>query len=189
MKTCCHSANQKNNRQQKGAVCGHGFLRPLLLIPIFVGIIAVGRIYLPSHYSPGGASIVQSVASVPEVNAAELPFPQDQFSSGKAGHYTHKTSDGVNIRYFIIRSSDGVIRAAFDACDVCFAEGKGYTQKGDFMVCNNCGRKFQSAKINEVSGGCNPAPLVRTIKGNKLVVRTEDIEKGKKYFDIRGGAR
>ena len=30
------------------------------------------------------------------------------------------------------------------------------------MVCNNCGQKFSSDLINEIKGGCNPAPLERT---------------------------
>jgi uncharacterized membrane protein len=189
MKSCCSSTGHKNTNEHKVSVRGHRFIGSRLLVPILVGIIVVCVLYLYSHYSPVGSRTIQSLNIVTEANAADLTYSQDQFSDGKAHHYKHKTSDGVNIRYFIIKSSDGVVRAAFDACDVCFAEGKGYTQKGDFMVCNNCGRKFQSARINEVSGGCNPAPLNRTVKDGKVMLRTEDIEKGKKYFDLRGGPR
>jgi len=77
-----------------------------------------------------------------------------------------------------------VIRAAFDACDVCWREGKGYYQQGDFMVCRNCGRQFASVKVNEVKGGCNPAPLERAIVGDKLVIKAADIVKGSQYFNF-----
>ena len=80
-----------------------------------------------------------------------------------------------------------LIRAAFDACDVCWPSGKGYYQDGDVMVCRNCGRRFASVKINEVKGGCNPAPLKRTITGDKLVIQTSDILAGKQYFDFSKG--
>jgi hypothetical protein len=46
-----------------------------------------------------------------------------------------------------MKSADGVIRAAYDACDVCYRERKGYHQEGDDMVCNNCGRHFPSTSI------------------------------------------
>jgi uncharacterized membrane protein len=50
------------------------------------------------------------------------------------------------------------------------------------MICNNCGRQFPSVKINEVRGGCNPAPLKRTVEGSDLVIRSSDIIEGGHYF-------
>ena len=79
-----------------------------------------------------------------------------------------------------------LFRAAFDACDVCWPSGKGYYQEDDNMVCRNCGRKFASVLVNEVKGGCNPAPLNREVQGDKLVIKIEDIAKGKQYFDFSG---
>jgi len=117
--------------------------------------------------------------------ATQITYPEKAFADGKAHHFTYKTDDGVAIRYFIIKSSDGVIRAAFDACDVCWPENKGYTQKGDVMVCNNCGRRFPSARINEVHGGCNPAPLKRKVEQGNVIIQVADIFQGKRYFDFR----
>ncbi len=119
----------------------------------------------------------------------QVTFPEKTFADGKARHFTHKTEDGVTIRYFIIRSSDGVIRAAFDACVVCWPENKGYSQKGNFMVCKNCGKQFSSARINEVSGGCNPAPLQRKVENGNVILQVSDILQGKRYFDFRGVKR
>ena len=75
-----------------------------------------------------------------------------------------------------------MIRAAFNACDVCYLDKKGYRQEGDDMVCNNCGQRFPSELINEVRGGCNPSPLVRTIEGDEVVIRVDDILSGARYF-------
>jgi uncharacterized membrane protein len=132
--------------------------------------------------------------SLATANATSAPvtqatYPEKTFSNGKAQHFTYKTDDGVTIRYFIIKSSDGVIRAAFDACDVCWPENKGYTQQGDVMVCNNCGRRFPSTRINEVQGGCNPAPLKRKVENGSVVIYPADLLQGKQYFDFRGGKR
>ena len=78
------------------------------------------------------------------------------------------------------------MRAAFDACDVCWPAGKGYFQQGDVMVCRNCGRQFASVKINEVKGGCNPGPLERAVVGDELVIQVENILEGVRYFDFSG---
>jgi len=115
---------------------------------------------------------------------APVTYPEKTFANGKAQHFTYKTDDGVTIRYFIIKSSDGVMRAAFDACDVCWQANKGYTQNGDFMVCKNCGKKFPSARVNEVQGGCNPAPLVRKMENGNLVIQVADLLQGKRFFDF-----
>ncbi|MDZ4165410.1 MAG: DUF2318 domain-containing protein [Smithellaceae bacterium] len=121
--------------------------------------------------------------------AAEVIYPLKTFQDGKARFYNFPAGNGITIKYFVLRSSDGVIRAAFDACDVCWQEGKGYVQKGDFMVCTNCGRRFASVRVNEVQGGCNPAPLNREIRGDKVILQVKDIQQGEKYFafEKRGG--
>lgn len=113
-----------------------------------------------------------------------VSYPAALFADGKAKYFQYRTADGVVIRYFLLRSADGVVRAAFDACDVCWPEGKGYSQRGDSMVCNNCGRAFSSTRINVVSGGCNPAPLRREVVGQTLVIKVRDILDGRRYFTV-----
>lgn len=114
-----------------------------------------------------------------------LTIPIKDVSDGKA-HYFNATSDnGTKVIFFVLKSSDGIIRAAIDACDVCYRSGKGYYQEGDFMVCENCGRRFASTRINEVQGGCNPAPLNRNIEGNHLVISMADINKNSWYCEYK----
>jgi uncharacterized membrane protein len=146
----------------------------LLLIVVLFGVM-------------GAPAPTAAKDAAPAAGAPDVTYPVDMFDNGKARHFEYKTSDGVTVKYFIMKSSDGVIRAAFDACDVCWREGKGYTQKDDVMVCNNCGRRFPSTKINVVTGGCNPGPLTRNIEGGKVVIKAEHILEGKRYFALRGG--
>jgi uncharacterized membrane protein len=122
---------------------------------------------------PGGVQVVEAVNGAVKIPIAEI-------NDGKAHHYAFDGSRRVN--FFVMRSSDGVYRAAFDACDVCFREKKGYRQEGDLMVCNNCGQVFPSEKINVLKGGCNPAPLTRTVEGDYLVLKSKDIDEGSFYF-------
>ncbi|MDI6756230.1 MAG: DUF2318 domain-containing protein [Thermodesulfobacteriota bacterium] len=154
-----------------------GMEKRLFLRWALMGILAViGGSFL--LFSPGRQEALAAD------QAAAITYPVKTFQDGNARFYEYKTKDGITIKYFILKSQDGVIRAAFDACDVCWAEGKGYYQKGDFMVCRNCGRRFASNRVNDVSGGCNPAPLNREVVGDKLVIKVPDILTGKKYFDF-----
>jgi uncharacterized membrane protein len=157
-----HQWTEKNRSSLKITVAGVGIVF-LLGIFLFAGM-----------GDKGTASASQK----------EITYPVERFQDGKARHFTYDAGHGVIIKYFIVKSSDDVIRAAFDACDVCWPAGKGYYQKGDFMVCRNCGRRFASVRVNEVKGGCNPAPLDREVRGDKLVIQVKDILEGRTYFDF-----
>lgn len=120
-------------------------------------------------------------------SSTTLSYPINLFEDGKARHFQFK--DGTRtIKFFVLKSSDGIIRAAFDACDVCWPAAKGYYQNGDEMVCRNCGQRFASVLVNEVRGGCNPAPLKRAVVGDQLIITVKDIFEGRQYFDFTRGS-
>jgi len=155
--------------------------RRFLRIASAIMMAAIGGSLL--FFTPGGEG---ASATNP---GEQVSYPVKNFQDGKARFYQYKAGDGTIIKYFIIKSSDGVIRAAFDACDVCWPEGKGYEQKGDYMVCRNCGKRFASIKVNEVKGGCNPAPLNRQVIGDQTVIKVKDILEGRQYFSFSKGGR
>ncbi len=111
----------------------------------------------------------------------EVLISVEKVNDGTAHYYVYR-GEQQEVKFFVVKSADGVIRAAFDACDVCFHSKKGYSQDGEFMTCNNCGRKFHSNRINVVQGGCNPAPLMREVRGDNLIITVKDILQGAKYF-------
>ena len=127
----------------------------------------------------GGEST--AATTVPAAPGGDVKIALADVSDGKAHFYSYDAG-GTQVKYFVLKSADGKVRAAFDACDVCFAQKKGYHQEGDEMVCNNCGRRFPSTKINEVEGGCNPSPIERTVKGQDLVLTTDELQAGVQYF-------
>ncbi len=145
----------------------------------------VGLMVMASFVAGAGSMLTSRAEAAPPASQQLLVFhPAKTFEGGKAHFYEHKTDEGLTIKYFILKSSDGVIRAAFDACEVCWAEGKGYSQKGDFMICNNCKQRFASTRINEVKGGCNPHPLNRQIVDSNVVIKIPDILEGARFFQL-----
>jgi len=148
---------------------------PLIIVPICAGLLLLAGFNFLTKMGKSS----QAVAL-----AKELKHPVSLFEDGKARHFQVDTGDGISVRYFVIKSSDGILRAAFDACDVCWRSGKGYSQEGDYMVCRNCGKRFASIKVNEVKGGCNPAPLKRQVVGENLVIQINDVLEGRQYFNF-----
>lgn len=130
-----------------------------------------------SHVSAGFFNKYDTV----KPQSGEIRIPLKSVNDGEA-HYFIYDGDDLTVKFFVVKSPDGKIRAAFDACDVCYHAKKGYTQDGEFMICNNCGRRFHSDRINVIEGGCNPAPLKRLERDGNLVIKVEDVVKGAMYF-------
>ncbi|MBU1040410.1 MAG: DUF2318 domain-containing protein [Proteobacteria bacterium] len=116
-----------------------------------------------------------------KAKAGAVTLPLSEVSDGKAHFYTYKTG-GKAVQFFIIKSKDGVVRTALNACDVCYREKKGYSQDGEFMKCNNCGMRFHSNKVMEVKGGCNPSPISRTLSATSVTIPEADLKAGVAYF-------
>jgi uncharacterized membrane protein len=164
----------KSEKKSKSA------LRTMLVLAVLVaGGLVFYLLQGETEFTPKAADPTK-----PEITATELTFPQDAFDDGQARFYQYPADNGINVRFFVLKSSDGVVRAAFDACDVCWRAGQGYYQEGDIMVCRNCSRRFASVKINEVKGGCNPAPLNRMVVDGRVVLQVTDILEGRQYFDL-----
>ena len=160
--------------------------KPLARVIILMAVgsaVAIGY-SLTGGQKPDKPAEIRNTTVSAAADSNLVSYPTATFEDGKA-HYFEYRGDELTIRYFVLKSSDGVLRAAFDACDVCWPEGKGYVQQGDDMVCRNCGRRFASVLVNEVQGGCNPAPLARSIQNGQLVIRTDDILRGQSYFNFK----
>lgn len=155
---------------------------PLIAVALCAVFVAAGATLYT--LAPSGKGNLTATAQVESASQTEqVEYAVNLFNDGKARHFQY-TAGQHTISYFILKSSDGIIRAAFDACDVCWPAGKGYVQQGDQMICRNCGRRFDSVKINEIKGGCNPAPLKRLIDGDRLIIQKADIVEGLQYFNF-----
>ena len=101
---------------------------------------------------------------------------------GSTASYFVYNANGKDIKFFVLRASDGTVRIALDACTACNHAKLGYRQNGEVMVCNNCGMSFKSTDVGHVSGGCSPIPLKNSQDGKLLTVKAKDLEEGAKYF-------
>ena len=142
----------------------------LIVVAIIAAVVVMNR--------GGGSPAAATTASSP---AGNVTMPIAQVNDGKAHFYTYD-ANGTTVKYFVLASKDGTVRAALDACEVCYPKKLGYHQVGDYMQCNNCGKKFRSDQINVVTGGCNPIPLTRSVTGSTLTIAASSLQAGAQYF-------
>jgi hypothetical protein len=168
-----------------------GLTTPILIIIGLVLAGLVGYVVLSNRNEPAlvteASANRQAQASTGSAGGAvsadangEISIPLSELSP-RARFYEYRAGT-TTVRFFAIKSSDGVYRAALDACDVCFAAKKGYAQSGDDMVCQKCGNHFPSSEINEVEGGCNPVGLERKVENDRLIIKAKDLEARTSYF-------
>ena len=111
-----------------------------------------------------------------------VTVPVAKISDG-AAHYFRLADGGKELNFFIVKGSDGIIHTAFDACDVCFKEKKGYVQAGNQMQCKNCNQKFAIARIGAASGGgCNPSHLPAKVDARSVTISVADLKAGARFF-------
>ena len=101
----------------------------------------------------------------------EIIFPVISFDD-KAQYFEYE-----GVQFFILKSNDGTIRAAFDACDVC-GGSQGYEQKGTDIECRKCGKVFKIDELNTKNKGygCWPSYLPHKIEGNNVVFVCADAD-------------
>ncbi|NJD90974.1 MAG: DUF2318 domain-containing protein [Geobacter sp.] len=125
-----------------------------------------------------------SLGKYEKVKAAngEVVIPAAKVANGKA-HFYKFEDNGKEIAFFVVKASDGSIKSAFDACDSCYRDKKGYEQQGDKMNCKNCNQKFVINRIGpNATGGCNPGYLPNKQTGGNVVISVADLKGGAKFF-------
>ena len=130
------------------------------------------------------AALGTACADATVTPSGDMKIPKKEISS-TAKFYPYKAGN-VRMEVLALRAPDGTVRTAFNTCQVCYASGRGfYTQKGDVLVCNNCGNRFQASQVELVKGGCNPIPIAKDLKkedADTITIPKAVFEEAKPFF-------
>ena len=93
---------------------------------------------------------------------------------------------GTNMEILAVKASDGSIRTAFNTCQICNGSPKAYfIQKGNALICQNCGNSFTMDMVEQQRGGCNPIPITQDDKmddGTNITISEDFIVQNKNLF-------
>jgi uncharacterized membrane protein len=145
-------------------------MKKTIIVLILLGLLLITA--CSSTETPTGNAVTDGGSSIND----EIRIPLSDVTD----EITKYTLEGVT--YFTVLGSDGEVRTAFDACDVCGGT-QGYTQVGDDVMCNKCGRYFSidSLGTENQGGGCWPSHLDHEIEGEYVILSAEEI-KSKAYM-------
>ena len=174
-----HGREHKRQQFSKPARRNSNWLM-LLVIVSLVAVIAylvIGRERQVPTITTASARTIDVALGMKEIR-----IPLSEVSSGQAKFFEAALPSNTTARFFAVKTSDGVYRAALDACEVCYGSHKGYYQDGDQMVCRKCGRHFAVNTVNNGTSGCHPVGLSRKVEGEQLVIPTVELQSGTQYF-------
>jgi nitrite reductase/ring-hydroxylating ferredoxin subunit len=138
----------------------------MLLLLLFIPVFITGCNDNESNNSTttNNGTSNESVAAVREPESIdELTIKKSDIT--EIAKFYPVIVDGIRMEVIAVRASDGGVRTAFNACQVCATSGRGYyIQVGDTLVCQNCGNVFNIDDVEKVHGGCNPAPITKDDK-------------------------
>jgi len=94
--------------------------------------------------------------------------------------------DGKQMEVIAVKTPDGKIRTAFNACHVCYKLGKGYyVQVNTMLVCQRCKKRFRMEVIETKTGGCNPISIFSEDKietDSSITISKEYLTQAKTMF-------
>jgi len=149
---------------------------------MLIGIISVVIVMSMSNNPNDYDKSTEPAQSPDVISETEVGIPLSDISNN-AKFYSYD-ADGVEVRYFAVKGSDGDVHVAFDACDLCYHEKKGYRQNGDVMQCINCGLTYpiNSCGTENTAGGCWPSYLPMRTDEGYVIIEKSDLEQKKWMF-------
>ncbi|HUL43435.1 MAG TPA: Fe-S-containing protein [Bacteroidota bacterium] len=166
-------------------------LSAVALSVVIISFLGVGEIF-----SSGTAMDLSSVR-IPIPASGLFQIPIGQVGDGNLHRYAIE-DNGLEIRFFVIRTGLGTFATAFDACHACYSYGHYYLKDGE-LVCSQCDATSPLSKLHpavedttandENSGsmegnGCTPIYLPARMHTGNIEIRLADLRAQRKYFEI-----
>ncbi|HEY3175839.1 MAG TPA: Fe-S-containing protein [Candidatus Polarisedimenticolia bacterium] len=93
---------------------------------------------------------------------------------------------GTVVRFFIMQAEAGRLATAFDACEVCGADG--YVEEKGRLTCITCAADIVRTTVGR-GGGCNPIPLPSRQEAGEVRIELADLERLTAAFRTAEAAR
>src|SRR2546426_6685677 len=127
MSTPQQESGERKRAEFSGGASQKKQFTPILLV-VLVAVVAIG-IYLVvagSNDKPQATAVLSTARQADTAASPEIRIPIADLANGKAKFFDYTLSSKTPVRFFAVKSKDGLCRVAMDACEVCFHAKKGY---------------------------------------------------------------
>jgi len=151
-------------------------LWPYAAVGLVVVVLIAAGLYIGLNRG-GGDGNLPPAEEVRNNNSTTVVTVTVSGVGSSPSYYTYNSSGTVE-RFFLVKGTDGNIHGAMDACDVCYPLKKGYSQSGELMKCNNCGKTYpiNSLGKDNTAGGCWPSHIAMKIVDGNVVINKSDLD-------------
>lgn len=143
-------------------------LAKFLLILIVINVFSLT--YLRAY---SGREIQLSEPEEYEIEGDMIVIPLSELEDMKLHRYQYTASDGVHMRFFLIKKSQGSYGVVLDACEICGPSG--YYERGNDVICKLCDVIMNRGTIG-FKGGCNPIPIPYIVHDEKIKINMQDLD-------------
>lgn len=143
-------------------------LAKFLLILIVINVFSLT--YLRAY---SGREIQLSEPEEYEIDNDMIVIPLSELEDMKLHRYQYTASDGVHMRFFLIKKSQGSYGVVLDACEICGPSG--YYERGNDVICKLCDVIMNRGTIG-FKGGCNPIPIPYIVHDEKIKINMQDLD-------------
>ena len=143
------------------------------LAKFFLVLIAINVSSLTYLRAYSGRDIALSEPEEYVVENDTIVVPLSELEDMKLHRYQYTATDGVHMRFFLIKKSQGSYGVVLDACEICGPSG--YYERGDDVICKLCDVIMNRGTIG-FKGGCNPIPIPYIVHDEKIKISTQDLD-------------
>ena len=142
-----------------------GMRRLRLVVPVTAVIICAGAVYQSrfpkvEYWDPKPLTVTANPSGeiiIPKKGEIDL-------EDGKLHKFLYKQG-GKEVRFFILKTPEGVLTVDLDACAICKPDG--YGQAEGTLICYYCKTLIPLETVGK-PGGCNPVPMAFTAKEDSV---------------------
>ena len=143
------------------------------LAKFFLILIVINVFSLTYLRAYSGRDIALSEPEEYVIENDMIVVPLSELEDMKLHRYQYTASDGVHMRFFLIKKSQGSYGVVLDACEICGPSG--YYERDNDVICKLCDVIMNRGTIG-FKGGCNPIPIPYIVHDEKIKISTQDLD-------------
>lgn len=107
------------------------------------------------------------------IKDGHIEIPLSELEDNHLHRYEYLSTNGIPVRFIVIKKAQGSYGVGLDACEICGASG--YFERDDEVVCKLCDVVMNKGTIG-FKGGCNPIPFKYIVHDEKIKIDTKTLD-------------